>query len=122
MGVAWLRRAAAGDDPLAEYTLGLASLQGLFGVPEEVKTAAVWFQKAAGQPDPAKSAAAQLALARLYAAGAGVPRSNEEAQKWYDKAVASTSRAWRSAFPHSGLSECPLSGVSGSRERAPANG
>lgn len=92
VGVDWLRKAAAGDDPLAEYTLGQACLQGLFGHPQDLdlKSAAMWFQKAAAHTDPMKSADAQLILARLYAAGGGgVSQSNEEARKWYDKAVAS---------------------------------
>jgi hypothetical protein len=48
----------------------------------------MWFQKAATHADPMKSPDAKLALARLYVSGRGVPQSSEEAQKWYEKAVA----------------------------------
>jgi TPR repeat protein len=88
VGVEWLRKAAAGDDPVAEYALGQASLDGRFGAPHDEQAAVLWLRKAAVHADPMKSADAQLALARLYATGRGVTASQEEAQTWYNKARA----------------------------------
>ena len=89
VGVEWLRKAAAGDDPLAEYILGKAYLEADFGFDPDAVSAAMWLQRAAGHTDPFKSGDAQLLLAQLYESGAGVAQSDEEARKWFEKAAVS---------------------------------
>jgi TPR repeat protein len=89
-GMARLRKAAGRDDALAEYLLGEASAEGIFGQPRDLPSAVAWFRKAAAHPDPEAAADAQLALGRLAASGLGGAGAGgaEEARRWYAKAFA----------------------------------
>ena len=78
--VASLSRSKAPED---HFKLGMIHLRGL-GVPENPKTAAVWFEKAAIKGH----VQAQDALASLHYRGNGLPQNDKLAARWYAKAAA----------------------------------
>ena len=75
----WHQKAAAQGVAVSEYKLGVAYLAGLFGVTKNSEKGAALMLQAAeqGYPD------AELAVANLYARGAGLPKDHVEAYKWY---------------------------------------
>lgn len=76
-----LWKAAQGDHQ-AQFWLGAAYEQGLFGRIDS-REAVNWLRKAAshGHPD------AQVALGQMYESGAGVAQNYSQAAKWYRKAA-----------------------------------
>jgi len=76
--IATLRKKAAKDDPVAQFSLGIMYDQGR-GVPQDFGEAVKWFRKAADQG----YAMAQNNLAIMYINGRGVPQNDVEAEKWY---------------------------------------
>ncbi|PVB62923.1 peptidoglycan-binding protein [Labrenzia sp. 011] len=77
-----LRSAAASGDPAAEFLIGVKYTEGS-GVPADLETAAVWYQKAAEKG----LAPAQYRLASLYEKGRGVEKDLAKAKAWYMKAA-----------------------------------
>jgi TPR repeat protein len=76
-GIAWLRQAAAKDEPAAFWLLGAAHLRGL-GVAVDARQARVLLTAAAD----AGVVEAQLELARLYVEGVGGARDDAAAARW----------------------------------------
>lgn len=76
-GIAWLRQAAAANEPAAFWLLGAAHLRGL-GVAVDERQARVLLTQAA----EAGVVEAQLELARLYVAGVGGVRDESAAARW----------------------------------------
>jgi TPR repeat protein len=76
-------QAAADDGRVSkEVALGEAYLTGQ-GAPHDLKQAAYWYEKAAGQGDPA----AQNQIGYLYQTGLGVPLDPIRAVHWYQLAA-----------------------------------
>jgi TPR repeat protein len=79
----WRLKAAAEDDPLAEFSLGVLSARGL-GTPKNYGEAARWFRRAADRG----VAAAQFNLGVMYAHALGVPQDYVLAHMWFSLAAA----------------------------------
>ena len=79
--VAWLRKAAAHREPLAEHYLGVAYLSGR-GVPQLDTAAAYWFERAS-EDGLATSA---LNLGVMYASGRGVLKDASRARSLFLRA------------------------------------
>lgn len=77
-----LRSAAAAGDAAAEFLIGVKYTEG-DGVPADLATAAVWYQKAADKG----LAPAQYRLASLYEKGRGVTKDLPKAKAWYTRAA-----------------------------------
>jgi localization factor PodJL len=84
IGGTTLRAAAASGDPAAEYEIALRYAEGR-GVPQNLKVAAVWFERAAKQG----LALAQFRLGGLYEKGIGVKKDVEAARRAYFAAAQS---------------------------------
>ena len=80
--VTWYYRAAEQGDADAQYRLGLLYSAGDGALPKDDQKAAQWFRRAAEQ----EHADAQFMLGNMYFMGLGVPKDQEEAQKWLDAA------------------------------------
>lgn len=80
----WFSRAAAQDNPKAEYYMGMFYQHG-HAVKQDDQKAFYWYEKAARHD----VAYAEWNLAYLYEKGLGVKQNTEEALKWYTKAQAS---------------------------------
>jgi uncharacterized protein len=76
-------KAAAVDNPLAEFSLGVLSARGL-GVPKDYVEAVKWFRRAADRG----VAAAQFNLGVMYAHVLGVPQDYVLAHMWFSLAAA----------------------------------
>jgi len=76
-------KAAAEDDPLAEFSLGVLSAPGL-GTPKDYVEAVKWFRRAADRG----VAAAQFNLGVMYAHALGVPQDYVLAHMWFSLAAA----------------------------------
>jgi TPR repeat protein len=76
-------KAAAEDDPLAEFSLGVLSARGV-GTPKNYVEAARWFRRAADRG----VAAAQFNLGVMYAHALGVPQDYVLAHMWFSLAAA----------------------------------
>ena len=87
-GIKLYRSAAEHADPLAQYALCLAYVNGR-GVARDDAAAARWCDAAARQGD----AYAQLRLGEMFRTGVGVPRLRGSAYFWYTLAARSTSGA-----------------------------
>ena len=79
----WRLKAAAEDDPLAEFSLGVLSARGL-RAPKDYVEAAKWFRRAADRG----VAAAQFNLGVMYAHALGVPQDYVLAHMWFSLAAA----------------------------------
>ena len=66
----------------AQYNLGMLYYSGE-GVGRDLKEAAMWYRKSAGQGVPQ----AQYSLANCYYKGEGVQQDNKEAVRWYRAAA-----------------------------------
>ncbi len=73
---------ANGGDAASQVTVGEDYAAGT-GVAQDLKQAAEWYRKAAGQGN----AAGEIHLADLYRDGRGVTRDKEQAAAWYRKAA-----------------------------------
>jgi uncharacterized protein len=78
----WLQRAAQQRDSEAQFWLGTAYEQGLFGT-TNYKEAVNWLKKSAKQGHPD----AQVSLGQMYEDEEGVKQSYSMAAKWYRKAA-----------------------------------
>ncbi|MCY4224053.1 MAG: serine/threonine-protein kinase [Bacteroidetes bacterium] len=74
---------AQSGDADAQFKLGLAYDNGLFGMPEDLTEAVKWYDRAAHQGH----AEAQLSLGFIYDLGQGVVEDDEEAVRWYREAA-----------------------------------
>ncbi|MGL4820541.1 MAG: tetratricopeptide repeat protein [Bacilli bacterium] len=79
----WLRKAAEGEHPRAQYMLGLAYFNGDI-VEQSDELAAMWFQKGVQGGDDL----AMNHLAYLYETGRGVEQNGEVAIRLYEQAAA----------------------------------
>jgi localization factor PodJL len=77
-----IKSLAQQGEPAAQYELGVRYADGR-GVARDPKSAAQWFEKAAGQG----LAPAQYRLGSLYEKGIGVDRDFGRARKWYQSAA-----------------------------------
>ncbi|HEY0920750.1 peptidoglycan-binding protein, partial [Devosia sp.] len=82
-----LRRAAADGDARAQFEVAAVYTEGR-AVPEDLATAATWYERAAAQG----FAPAQYRLGNLYEHGQGVPRDLEQARLWYQRAAEAGNR------------------------------
>ena len=82
--VRWYRKAAAQDQPDAQFKLGFYHAIGGGGLAKDLATAVKWFQKAA----KASQVAAQYNLAVCYEKGLGVSKDDAAALTWYRRAAA----------------------------------
>jgi TPR repeat protein len=80
--VAWYRKAAEQNHPLAQYNLAVAHSKGQ-GARQNFFEAAVWYHRAAAQG----VVAAMVNLAILYERGEGVDGSTVDAYAWYRAAA-----------------------------------
>jgi localization factor PodJL len=82
-----LRQAAANGDARAQFEVAAIYTEGR-AVPEDLKAAAVWYERAASQG----FAPAQYRLGNLYEAGKGVDRDLAQARIWYQQAAEAGNR------------------------------
>ncbi len=87
VGPAKLRQAAADGDARAQFEIGAIYTEGR-AVPEDLKAAAVWYERAASQG----FAPAQYRLGNLYEAGKGVDKDLAQARIWYQQAAEAGNR------------------------------
>lgn len=81
--IKWYGRAAAKNDPYAQYSLGVIYLQGDDNIIKpDYNQAIMWIEKSACQ----QFVAAESLLARLYYTGKGVPQNNVLAYAWWTMA------------------------------------
>lgn len=78
-----LRQAAADGNSAAQFEVAARLTEGR-GTPQDLKTAATWYERAAANGLPA----AQYRIGSLYEKGQGVPRDAKIAKGWYEKAAA----------------------------------
>ncbi len=79
----WLSDQEAAEDPRAWYYLGQLYQQGLGGFPLDIKRAERLYHRAAEEGQPSS----MLALADMFARGAGVQANRSVARVWYEKAA-----------------------------------
>jgi localization factor PodJL len=82
-----LRQAAADGDARAQFEIAAIYTEGR-AVPEDLKAAAVWYERAASQG----FAPAQYRLGNLYEAGKGVDKDLTQARIWYQQAAEAGNR------------------------------
>jgi localization factor PodJL len=82
-----LRQAAANGDARAQFEVAAIYTEGR-AVPEDLKTAAVWYERSASQG----FAPAQYRLGNLYEAGKGVDKDLTQARIWYQQAAEAGNR------------------------------
>ena len=82
-----LRQAAANGDPRAQFEVAAIYTEGR-AVPEDLKAAAVWYERSAAQG----FAPAQYRLGNLYENGRGVDKDMEQARLWYQRAAEAGNR------------------------------
>ncbi len=78
----WLRKAADQGFPRGQAWLADLYRDGTALVPQDYKLAMEWSRKAADQGD----SFSDMAIARMYTAGMGVPQDNRQAEDWLKKA------------------------------------
>ena len=83
--VKWYRLGARGDDPRAQYGLGVMFAEGKGGLKRDYARAVDWYHLAAAQG----LARAMNDMAVMYEYGLGTPRDLGKAYAWYDLAAAS---------------------------------
>jgi uncharacterized protein len=81
----YYKASAKGNDPQAQYTLGLMHFNGIGG-PRDFKKARDYFERAAATPHALVEA--QFNLGCLFADGKGVPVSHFRARKYWEMASA----------------------------------
>ena len=81
--IEWIRKAAEQGEPVAEYELGYAYVEGN-GVPKKMDEAVAWFRRCAEQGSPL----GQVGLGTAYAKGDAGERDLIEAYKWFLLAAA----------------------------------
>lgn len=82
-----LREAAANGDARAQFEVAAIYTEGR-AVPEDLKAAAVWYERSASQG----FAPAQYRLGNLYEAGKGVDKDLARARLWYQQAAEAGNR------------------------------
>jgi len=82
-----LRQAAANGDARAQFEVAAIYTEGR-AVPEDLNTAAVWYERAASQG----FAPAQYRLGNLYESGKGVDNDLTQARIWYQQAAEAGNR------------------------------
>ena len=87
VGPAPLLDAAANGDARAQFEVAAIYTEGR-AVPEDLKTAAMWYERAASQG----FAPAQYRLGNLYEAGKGVDKDLTQARLWYQQAAEAGNR------------------------------
>jgi len=87
VGPAQLRQAAADGDARAQFEVAAIYTEGR-AIPEDMKAAAVWYERAASQG----FAPAQYRLGNLYEAGKGVDKDLAQARIWYQQAAEAGNR------------------------------
>jgi TPR repeat protein len=80
--VPFFLRAAEGEHSAAQWSVGMALLEG-WGVEQDPVDAYRWVRKAAEAGD----ARGQISLATMLAIGQGVDEDDEEARVWYQRGV-----------------------------------
>jgi len=84
-GLTALTPLANGEDPAAEFKLGVMNSRGWVGKPlPDYSEARSWYEKSADQG----FAPAEAALGAVYFNGFGVPRDYKMARYWWEKAAA----------------------------------
>ena len=83
-GLHWLRRAADGGWPLAEYVLGSYYSTGKHGILKDPEQSVRWIQRSAEHGN----SQAQFHLASNYLYGQDVPKDMLEAVRWFWRAAA----------------------------------
>lgn len=90
VGISWLTKAADRGDHRAMYDLGLLYKLGEYGVAADAAKGSALLSAALGLATSASNAGdadAMILISRMYGAGDGVPRSDEQAFKWLVKAA-----------------------------------
>ena len=82
-----LRKAAANGDARAQFEIAAIYTEGR-AVPEDLKAAAIWYERAASQG----FAPAQYRLGNLYENGNGVEKDLAQARLWYQRAAEAGNR------------------------------
>ncbi|MDB5563331.1 MAG: PodJL [Hyphomicrobiales bacterium] len=87
VGPLLLRQSASNGDARAQFEVAAIYSEGRV-VPEDQKTAAVWYERAAAQG----FGPAQYRLGNLYESGKGVTKDLEQARLWYQRAAEAGNR------------------------------
>ncbi|HEY4200928.1 MAG TPA: peptidoglycan-binding protein [Devosiaceae bacterium] len=87
LGPLQLRQAAANGDARAQFEVAAIYTEGR-AVPQDLKAAAVWYERAAAQG----FVPAEYRLGSLYEAGKGLDKDLEQARLWYQRAAEAGNR------------------------------